>query len=106
MTHAGGGRHGDEFVDTGAAATQVPPPVRHLPPPLDPPAASTTNLTPPCTRAGYGTHDGQGNVPTGAQYQHGTGYDPATGQVKTAFGKWPVSYDPVTGAGGDSCCCC
>lgn len=25
------------------------------------------------TDTGYGTHDGQGNVPTGAQYQQGTG---------------------------------
>lgn len=23
--------------------------------------------------AGYGTHDGQGNVPTGAQFEKGTG---------------------------------
>ena len=44
---------------------------------------------PELTSTGYGTHDGQGNVDSGAREQEGTGYD-AEGQVKTAFGKWPV----------------
>lgn len=35
-------------------------------------------------------------MPSGAQYQKGTGYDDK-GQVVTSFGKWPVAYDPVTG---------
>ncbi|KAL4431612.1 hypothetical protein ABPG77_001454 [Micractinium sp. CCAP 211/92] len=48
------------------------------------------------TDTGYGTHDGQGNVPTKAPFQRGTGYD-EHGQVSTSFGKWPVAYDPVTG---------
>lgn len=46
---------------------------------------------------GYGTHDGSGNVRTGAEDQEGTGYD-QKGQVKTAFGTWGVTVDPVTGA--------
>ncbi|PSC76696.1 acetylcholinesterase precursor [Micractinium conductrix] len=48
------------------------------------------------TDTGYGTHEGAGNVPTGAQWQKGTGYD-EHGQVATSFGRWPVAYDPVTG---------
>ena len=93
--------------------------------------------------AGYQTHDGQGNVPTGAQWEKGTGAVRCTrlgcwfmaagcccaarlssllvrrswcggckperpfvwaaagyddhGQVKTAFGKFQVAYDPVSG---------
>jgi len=39
---------------------------------------------------------GQGNAPTGAEEMKGTGYD-EHGQVKTQFGKWSISYDPVTG---------
>lgn len=45
--------------------------------------------------AGYGTHDGQGNVPTRAPFEKGTGYD-SRGQVATSFGKWPVAFDPVS----------
>jgi hypothetical protein len=50
---------------------------------------------------GYQTHDGQGNVPTGAQWEKGTGYD-EHGQVKTAFGKFQLAYDPVTGMAVDN----
>eukprot|EP00887_Chlorella_sp_A99_P006682 scaffold3.g6682.t1 len=47
---------------------------------------------------GYGTHDGAGNVEDDSvRHQEGTGWDPATGQVKTRFGHWSVGYDPVTG---------
>jgi hypothetical protein len=45
---------------------------------------------------GYGTYDGRGNVRTGAEDTTGTGFD-EHGQVNTKFGKWPISYDPVTG---------
>ncbi|KAH7618943.1 hypothetical protein NADE_005791 [Nannochloris sp. 'desiccata'] len=45
---------------------------------------------------GYGTYNGQGNARTGAEEMKGTGYD-EHGQVKTQFGKWPISYEPVTG---------
>lgn len=45
---------------------------------------------------GYGTYAGQGNVPTGAEKEKGTGYD-EHGQVKTKFGTWQVGYDPVSG---------
>ena len=33
---------------------------------------------------------------TGAEDQSGTGYDEHC-NVKTSFGRWPISYDPVTG---------
>ena len=48
------------------------------------------------TDTGYGTHSGAGNVPTGAERTKGTGYD-AHGQVATAFGHWPIKFDPMTG---------
>jgi hypothetical protein len=48
------------------------------------------------TDTGYGTHSGAGNVPSGAERTRGTGFD-AHGQVATAFGHWPIKYDPVTG---------
>ncbi|KAL4458971.1 hypothetical protein ABPG75_013836 [Micractinium tetrahymenae] len=60
------------------------------------PALQSDYMKTPPLPAGYGTHDGQGNVPTDAPYQKGTGYD-EHGQVATSFGKWPVAYDPVTG---------
>ncbi len=46
---------------------------------------------------GYGTYSGAGNAKTGSEDMKGTGYD-EHGQVKTQFGKWPISYDP-TGLG-------
>lgn len=44
----------------------------------------------------YGTSHGEGNVPTGAERQRGTGYD-QHGNVVTSFGRWPIEFDPVTG---------
>ncbi|KAL4859101.1 hypothetical protein ACK3TF_000876 [Chlorella vulgaris] len=59
------------------------------------------NFSRDLTYTGYGTHDGKGNVPTGAQFEKGTGYD-EHGQVATSFGKWKVAYDPVTGMAVDN----
>lgn len=50
------------------------------------------------THTAYGeVNYGGGNAPTNSEKQQGTGYD-SHQQVSTDFGKYPIQYDPVTGA--------
>lgn len=68
---AAGGHMGREFIDTGTVARpfRFGQPVAAINSPVWLRNNSPVSLPP----AGYQTHDGQGNVPTGAQWEKGTG---------------------------------